>query len=92
MAPEWRQAMSSAGPYLYILGWVWRRAMGLLWGALGVTAWLLSLWPSVEFRFGLAHLRTEQLKRRRLILVATLIILPIVTNLVAGPIQVIGQN
>jgi len=84
--------MSSAAPILYIWGWILRWGLGFMWGAFELRRWLLSLWPSVEFRFGLAHLQTEQIKRRRLLLVATLIVSPILTNLVAGLIQAARQN
>jgi hypothetical protein len=43
--------------------------------------WLKSAWPSIEFDFGSVHLRKELNKRRRLSLVATLVIVPVAITL-----------
>lgn len=67
--------------------WPWRWLMGFAWGAFGVRSWFLGLWPNIEFDFGLQHLRTERKKRQRLAAVATLIVLPVVANLITDGIK-----
>ena len=68
---------------MYIVQWVVAWGWGFFLGAFGVRRWLLSMWPSIEFDFGLDHLKTERVKRRRLIAVGALVILPITTSLIA---------
>ena len=46
-----------------------------------VYEWLAKAWPSVEFDFGSAHLRTERTRRNRISAVVTLIILPLAITL-----------
>lgn len=70
-------------PLVDILRWVFRWGGGFFWGAFGIRHWLLSMWPSIEFDFGLDHLKTERVKRQRLIAVGALIVLPITTSLIA---------
>lgn len=77
----WRQVLASAQPFLYVGGWLWRWAVGFFWGAFAVRRWLLAMWPSIEFDFGLPHLQTEKLQRNRLKTVAALVILPILAQL-----------
>ncbi len=57
---------------------------GFSWGAFTIRRWLLELWPNIEFQFGLARLRMEQERRRRLTLVVTLVVLPITANLLTA--------
>ena len=77
----WRHVFQSSRLMFYIFGWVWRWAAGFAWGAFGVRRWLLKMWPSIEFEFGLLHLRTEQIQRKRLLTVIALIVLPILMSL-----------
>jgi len=77
----WRRVLSSAEPLLYVLGWIWRWFLGLMWGAHSVRQWLLAMWPSIEFDFGLPTLQTEKIQRRRLYAVYLLVIVPTVTKL-----------
>jgi hypothetical protein len=85
----WRQAITLAMPLLYIMGWFWRWAVGFFWGAFGVRQWLLSVWPSIEFDFGLLHLRSERRQRQRLGLVVTLIILPTALTIIIDLIRAV---
>jgi len=55
---------------------MWKWLLGQFWGAFSLTNWIVTLWPSVEFDFGLEHLKTEKIKRKRLVIVMTLIVLP----------------
>jgi hypothetical protein len=64
-------------PLFYLQEWIWRYGAGFLWGAFAVRSWLLAMWPSIEFDFGLQHLQREKIRRRRLAAVFVLIIVPI---------------
>jgi len=68
-------------PYLYLAGWGWRWSLGLFWGTTSVYRWLLNMWPSVEFDFGLPHLQTEKIRRERMKSVVTLAVLPVLLQL-----------
>jgi hypothetical protein len=85
--PQWIIKIPAAWeqffPLLYIVRWIFLWGWGFFLGASGVRHWLLSMWPSIEFDFGLDHLKTERVKRQRLIAVGALIILPIMTSLIA---------
>jgi len=72
----WRQVIAQSLPLLYCAQWILYWGTGIFW-AFGVRDWLLKVWPSVEFDFGLAHLKAERAKRARLAAVATLIVIPI---------------
>ena len=89
LAPDspWRPLISDASLLLYGVKWTWRWFAGFFWGAFWVRRWLLSVWPSIEFDFGLPHLQTERKKRERLIAVATLIVLPVIVNLIYDAIK-----
>jgi len=50
--------------------------------ALWLREWVLKLWPSVEFDFGPENQKIEKLKRFRIRLVLTLIIIPFLVNLI----------
>jgi len=78
----WHRILLEAGPFLYAMKWVWYWACGCFWGAFAVRTWLLSLWPSIEFDFGLPHLKTERMKRKRLAVVGTLVVVPILRSLI----------
>jgi len=39
-------------------------------------------WPSIEFDFGLPHLQIERIRRKRLVTVVSLIVLPVVVNVI----------
>jgi hypothetical protein len=81
----WLQALRPSSPTAqFLLYWFWCWLIGFFFRARDVLWWLLDMWPGIEFRFGLAHLQSEQIRRRRLGAVATLIILPICTNLIAS--------
>ena len=78
----WRRILLHAGPVLFGVKWIWCWAFGHCCGAYSVRRWLLSLWPSIEFDFGLPHLKTEQMKRSRLVVVWTLIVVPILCSII----------
>jgi hypothetical protein len=78
----WRKLFTDARKYLYLMGWLWRLFLGMLWGAPWVRSWLLSAWPSIELDFGPPHLHKEKTKRQRLLAVATLVVLPILVNVI----------
>lgn len=44
--------------------------------------WVLKLWPSVEFDFGPEHKKTEKNRRKRLGLFFSIIIIPLILNLI----------
>jgi hypothetical protein len=44
--------------------------------------WLKGAWPSVEFDFGSDHLRTARIRRNRLAVLATLVIVPMATSFI----------
>jgi hypothetical protein len=77
----WRRVFAAAAPFLYASGWLWRWMVGFMWGAFEVRRWLLATWPSIEFDFGLPHLQGEKVRRKRLVAVATLIIIPLFAQL-----------
>ncbi len=81
--PHWLEflRLPSLRPYLYLAGWGWRWLMGMVWGAHSVHRWLLNMWPSVEFDFGLPQLQTEKIRRGRLKSVVTLAVLPVFLQL-----------
>jgi hypothetical protein len=78
----WRGLVADAAPLLYVMKWLWRWFVGICWGAYWVRAWILSAWPDIELNFGPAHLHSEKAKRQRLSVVATLIVLPILANVI----------
>jgi hypothetical protein len=77
----WRPYLTSLLPLLYVAQWIWRWLVGFVWGAVAVRDWLLTLWPSIEFDFGLAHLQSEKVRRARMRAVGALVVLPILTSL-----------
>ncbi len=68
-------------PYLYLAGWIARWLAGFIWGAFAVRHWLLEMWPSIEFDFGLPRLQTEKIKRNRLRSVVAVVVLPTLVKL-----------
>jgi hypothetical protein len=78
----WVQVLSSLGVFLIFVKWFFRWFLGLGWGAFSVRRWLLSMWPSIEFDFGLPHLQTEAIQRGRLAAVSALIIVPILISMI----------
>lgn len=74
---RFRAAIINLGPFLYVILWLWRWLLGLLWGAFAIRSWLLDLWPSVEFSFGPGHHHVEAQRRRRLAAVISLVAVPI---------------
>jgi hypothetical protein len=78
----------AAGP-----DWVFRLFVGLffvlIWPGPMIEGWLRNMWPNVEFDFGLVHLREERDKRRLAKGVMTLIVLPLLGNLVTIIIQTV---
>jgi hypothetical protein len=74
---QWRIIIKATEPAFYVLGWAFRLMVGFAWGAFSFRSWILELWPSVEFQFGLPHLRSEEAKRKRLWAMFCLVILPI---------------
>lgn len=78
----WRRVVADAAPFLYVLGWLWRWFAGICWGAPWVRAWVLSAWPDIELDFGPPHLHIEKAKRQRLFAVATLVVLPVLVNVI----------
>jgi hypothetical protein len=77
----WLKIFLSAAPMFVFLKWAWRWFVGFLLAAFEIRRWLLKMWPSVEFNFGLPHLQTERRRRLLLMTVLTLIIFPIIANL-----------
>jgi hypothetical protein len=77
----WEQALSSAWPLLYLVLWVWRWTLGLIWGAFAARNWLLSLWPNIELDLGAEHLKVERAQRARLATVVALVVIPILVSL-----------
>jgi hypothetical protein len=71
----WRQLVNLR--FWHVLGWMWLWGWGFFLGAFTLRDWLLRLWPQVEFNFGLAHLQIERLRRQRIALVGTIIVIPI---------------
>lgn len=67
----WRRVIESASPLLLTIKWGWRWFLGALW-AHDLYRWLLDLRPNIEFDFGVPHLRTERMKRQRLMVVVAL--------------------
>jgi hypothetical protein len=78
--PSWGQKLVPLIPLFTVIGWFARWLFGFLWGAFAVQGWLLEMWPSIEFDFGLPHLQIEKIRRERLISVIVLIVLPIGTT------------
>src|SRR5258707_891425 len=77
----WRRVIAHAGPLLYGLKLFWWWVIGSFW-AFEVRGWLLSVWPSIEFDFVLPHLKTEGMKKRRLLAVATLVVIPLARSII----------
>ena len=80
-APDssWQAIQALPTPVFFVLDWLWRWALGFTWGAFAVRRWLLAMWPSIEFDFGLPHLLIEKNRRTRLRVVGALVIVPIIT-------------
>jgi hypothetical protein len=78
----WRKVITDAIPYLYVMAWLLRLVTGMLCGAPWVRSWLLSAWPDIELDLGPPHLHMEKAKRQRLFAVGTLIVLPILVNVI----------
>ena len=66
---------------MYVFVWFSRWLAGI-GSAFEVRRWLLSLWPNIELDFGSEHLNIEKKQRNRLMSVVTLIVFPIVTNII----------
>jgi hypothetical protein len=89
---SWAQAFSTLhwlGPVLFLSIWVFRWLIGIFLGAPAVWRWLLAMWPSIEFDFGLPHLQIEKVQRQRLASVFVLIIVPIFTSLLYDLIKLV---
>jgi len=71
----------------YMLKWVWVWFLGICWGAFPIRRWLFNLWPTIEFDFGLPHFQIEKIRRERLALVATLVVIPILITLITDWIE-----
>jgi hypothetical protein len=64
--------------YLVLIWATW--AQGMLTFAYPLHGWLLQLWPEIEFDFGPEHKNRIKTRRQRLNLVATLVVVPILVN------------
>ncbi len=71
--------------YLFILFLLW--CAGIFTFAFPIRNWFLDLWPNIEFDFGPQHLNLQKKRRERIWILATLIILPIVVNIVTSLIM-----
>ncbi len=76
------EIVNAMGSFSYILGWFWRWICGWTWGTYFIANYILTAWPEIELDFGAEHLKREKQRRRRLYLGFSLIILPILINLV----------
>lgn len=74
----WQAISALPTPVLFVLDWLLRWGFGFTLGAAEVRRWLLAMWPTIEFDFGLPHLQIEKSRRIRLRAVAALIIFPII--------------
>lgn len=73
--------------WFYLVGWVWKWFVGWLWGAAALTNWLLSCWPSIDLDFGAEHLKIEKKRRKRVQVIWTLVVVPILLAIVQDIIQ-----
>jgi hypothetical protein len=78
------------GRFVASVGITW---IGLFWGwlgtlpmALAIRSWILSMWPSVEFKFGSPHLLIDN-RRRRLYTVMILLIAPLIVDVIYDAIK-----
>jgi hypothetical protein len=74
-----------ANPLVSYLVWiflVWLE--GIFTFAYPVFNWLIELWPKIEFDFGPEHLNKHKLRRQRIWLVTSLVIIPIIINIVTA--------
>jgi len=83
-APTWIHQifeLIAASPVISILlSITWRLVLGMSWGAPALTSWIISLWPSVEFDFGLEHVKVEKSRRKKLAIALSLIVLPLLIS------------
>jgi len=83
----WRDVILRLSTLFYIFGWVWRWAMGFLWGAVPIHRWIMSAWPKIELSIGPNHVRPEVARRKLIIGVIILLVLPIIANLATDLIK-----
>lgn len=65
---------------MFPLDWFTSWVMGISWAPL-IRSWLLNFWPSIEFDFGPEHLKVEKLRRIRITMVFSIVIIPIVLEI-----------
>lgn len=73
--------------WFYFLGWFWRWFVGYAWGAIPLTNWFLRAWPNIELDFGADHLKQEKSRRKRILAVLSLVIVPILVTLAVDLIK-----
>jgi hypothetical protein len=65
--------------YLILVFLLWFE--GVVTFAYPLHKWLLELWPEIEFDFGPDHLNKNKIRRQRIWIVASLVIIPIAVNI-----------
>lgn len=86
----WYPVFLAADRIGFLIKWPFYWAVGHGLGAFGIRTWLHSAWPRVELDFGPPHHRPEGERRRRLWTVTTLVVLPILANLITDLIKAIA--
>jgi hypothetical protein len=71
--------------YLIVAFLIWGE--GIITFAYPIYKWLLDLWPNIEFDFGPEHLNNQKKRRKRIWFVTTLVIIPIVLNIITNIIK-----
>ena len=56
-------------------------------GALYLRDWVLELWPKIELDFGPEHLKTEKMRRNRIMLVISMFVIPFLLSIFSDEIK-----
>jgi hypothetical protein len=68
--------------YLFLIFLLWLE--GIFTFASPLHKWLVELWPKIEFDFGPEHLNKPKIRRQRMWVVASLVIIPIIVNIITN--------
>lgn len=73
--------------WFYLFDWFWKWLFGWLWGAVSIANWFLSAWPNIDLDFGANHLKIEKKRQKKIVVVMTLIVVPILLAIIQNIIE-----
>ncbi len=75
--------------WFYLFGWVWKWMWGFTLGAFPLAEWVLGAWPSIDLDFGADHLKIEKMRREKIGVIITLVVIPILISIILDVIRAI---